>query len=126
MKTLESLQSELSSAQEKLEGMQSTLEQMTSDPLAYFEDEITEQYDDMLNESYGESVDALPFYCGSAASLCEDKDPTFYRCGLNDYTDSVEVSHFDEYIDLESEIEELESEIEGLEEEIEELEEEEK
>lgn len=125
MNTLESLQNELSAAKEKLKGMQSTLDNMKSDPLAYFEDEITDLHNESLNDCFGELVDALPFYCGDAASLCEDKDPTFYRQSLNDYADCIDVSCFDAYTELESEIEDLENEIAGLEEEIEELENEE-
>lgn len=125
MKTLLDLQNTLTESNERLEELNGNLIHMTDDKLAYFEDEITEQYNDMLNEQYGEMVDALPFYCGSAADLCEDKDNTFYRCGLNDYADSVDVSSFQEYQDVLEEIETLESEIEDLENEIEELENEE-
>lgn len=119
------LQNELVINQENLTELEIKLESMDNDKMSYFEDEITEQYNDLLNEQYGEMVDALPFYCGSAADLCGDKDPTFYRCGLNDYADSVDVSSFQEYQDVQEEIEVLESDIEDLESEIEDLENEE-
>ena len=125
MTKLAELQAALTSKREDLEQMQSTLASMENDPLAHFEDEITQAWGDCLNEMYGEQVDALPWYCGSAAQLCEDKDPTFYRCGRNDFADSFDVTWLDAYTDLQSEIEDLESEIESLEEEIEELENEE-
>lgn len=125
MKTLLDLQNELVTNQEKLSELESTLENMDNDNMSYFEDEITEQYNDLLNEQYQDAVDSLPFYCGSAADLCEDKDNTFYRCGLNDYADSVDVSSFQEYQDIQEEIETLESDIGDLENEIEELENEE-
>jgi predicted ribosome quality control (RQC) complex YloA/Tae2 family protein len=125
MTKLAELQAALTSKREDLEQMQDTLASMEADPLAHFEDEVTSAWDNFLNEMYGEQVDALPWYCGSAARLCEDKDNTFYRCGLNDYADGFDVTGLDAYTDLEGEIEDLESEIESLEEEIEELEEEE-
>ena len=59
-----------------------------------------------------------------AKELIEDKDNTFYRCGLNDYADGFDVTGLEAYTELQSEIEDLESEIDSLEEEIEELEEE--
>lgn len=121
MTKLAKLQSALTSKRDELEKMQDTLASMKNDPLAHFEDEITRAWDDYLNELYGEQVDALPWYCGSAAQLCEDKDPTSYRCGRNDFADGFDVTGLDSYTDLESEIEDLESEIESLEEEIEDL-----
>ena len=122
MTKLAELQAALTSKREDLEQMQSTLASMENDPLAHFEDEVTSAWDDYLNEAYGEQVEALPWYCGSAAQLCAEKDPTFYRVGLNDYADSFDVTGLDAYTDLEGEIEDLESEIESLEGEIEELE----
>ena len=127
---LSSLQADLISKRVKLEQAESTLSSYEDDPLAHFEDEITTIYDDMLNEAYGGMVNALPFYVGTAANLCEDKDNTFYRCGLNDFADSYDVSCTDAYIELAGDItelsdsvNELESEIEDLESEIEELQE---
>lgn len=122
MTKLAELQAALTSKRVELEQMQDTLASMENDPLAHFEDEVTSAWDDCLNESYGEQVAALPWYCGSAAQLCEDKDNTFYRTGRNDFADGFDVTGLDAYTDLEGEIEDLESEIESLEEEIEELE----
>lgn len=125
MTKLAELQAILTSKRVELEQMWNTLSSMENDPLAHFEDDITSAWDDCLNEMYGEQVDALPWYCGSAAQLCEDKDNTFYRCGRNDFADGFDVSWLSGYQDLQSDIEDLESEIESLEEEIEELESEE-
>lgn len=121
---LAELQATLVSKRAELEQMENNLSNMESDKLSHFEAEITSAWDDELNEMHGEQVDALPFYCGSAAQLCEDKDNTFYRCGLNDFADGFDVTGLESYTELQSEIEDLESEIESLEEEIEELEEE--
>lgn len=125
MTKLAELQAALISKRDELEQMQNALSSMENDPLAHFEDEITQAWDDCLNEEHGGQVDALPWYCGSAARLCEASDNTFYRCGRNDFADSFDVTGLDAYTDLQSEIEDLESEIESLEEEIEELESEE-
>lgn len=122
MTKLAELQAALTSKRDELEQMQNALANMENDPLAHFEDEVTSAWDDYLNEAYSEQVDALPWYCGSAAQLCAEKDPTFYRCGRNDFADSFDVTGLDAYTDLESEIEDLESEITSLEDEIEELE----
>jgi peptidoglycan hydrolase CwlO-like protein len=49
-------------------------------------------------------------------------DPTAYRCGLNDFVDSLDASETDEYKELQEEIEQLQSDIEDLESEIKDLE----
>lgn len=72
MSNLNELKLELADKIEDLEELQGNLLAMENDHLAYFEDEITSSYDDNLNEVYGEQLDALPFYRGSAASLCKE------------------------------------------------------
>lgn len=119
---LNTLKQELFTMQENKQALEDKLSAMSSDPLAHFEGSIVSAWDDCLNEIYGKQVDALPFYCGSAAELCQDKDPTFYRCGLNDFADSYDVTNEDEYGELSEQIEEIESSIFNLESEIEDLE----
>jgi predicted nucleic acid-binding Zn-ribbon protein len=128
MITLSDLQKLLAEKQELLENKQSTLDNYKNDPLAHFEDEIKSDHDNQLRESYADVLDQLPFYvCGrGAASFADwvsDCDQSFYSQSLNDFADSYDVSNFDEYKDLKSEIEELESEISDLEDQIEEWEE---
>lgn len=102
------------------------LKAMVYDPMSHFEDIITSDYDTMLNEQYEDQLDAIDFLCGENASdLMLKHDPVMYRCGLNDFASVFDITNLDEYIDLESEIEELENEVAGLTEEMEELEEEE-
>lgn len=122
MTKLAELQAALTSKLVELEQMQSTLASMENDPLVHFEDEIAEEWDNCIRECYSEALDSIPFYLGDVAELIKDSDPTSYRCGLNDYADSFDVSGLAGYQDLQSEIEDLESEITSLEEEIEELE----
>jgi hypothetical protein len=124
MSKLNALKTKLVELQNELEVKRNLMDSMESAPLSHFEDEVTSAWDDCLNECYGEMVDALPFYCGSAASLCEDKDSTFYRCGLNDFADNFDVSNVGEYCDLAGDVGILESDIENLESMIEDLEEE--
>lgn len=119
---LSTLKQELTTMQENKQALEDKLSAMVNDPLAYFESEIKSAWEDCLNELYGEQVDALPFYCGSAAELCQDKDPTFYQCGLNDFADSYDVTNEDEYKEVSEQIEEMEDSISDLESEIEDLE----
>jgi len=70
---------------------------------------------DKWEESYREAIDeeGPVIICGmkyTASRILEELDPTAYRCGLNDYVDSIEVSEDEDYKELESELEELESE----------------
>jgi len=78
-----------------------------------------EQYDDMLNECYDELFNILP------STILEKCDPIAYRCGLNDYVDSLDNEDNEDYIVLTEELEELNNELEELEDQINELEEEE-
>lgn len=58
-------------------------------------------------------------------SYPQKHDPVMYRCGLNDFADSFDITNLEEYVDLESVIEDLEGITEELEEELALLEEEE-
>jgi hypothetical protein len=129
MITLSDLQKLLSEKQQVLKIKQSTLDNYEHDPLAHFEDEIKSDHDAMLFDAYSSILEKFPFYVcndSSAASFADwvaDCDQSFYSQSLNDFADSYDVSNFDEYKDLESEIEELEYEISDLEDQIEEWEE---
>lgn len=79
-------------------------------------------YNEMLDEIYKDACDQLPVNV-TGSELLKNYDPVGYRCGFNDYIDSLDPSSFDEYKDLEEEIEELEDQICDVECEIEELEE---
>jgi|GEM_PF-5322875 len=45
-------------------------------------DDFIEQYNDMLDETYGDFMDM------NASYILKECDPTVYRCGLLDYVDS--------------------------------------
>jgi predicted RNase H-like nuclease len=85
-------------------------------------DDYEAQYRDMLEEISGPvCIGSLEY---SAARVLEEVDPTAYRCGLNDYVDSLEKNEDQHYITLEEELEALTDELNDLESELEELEEE--
>ena len=80
-------------------------------------------YRDHLDEVYGDIE-----ICGgtySAGSVLEEVDPTAFRCGMNDWIDSLDKEDEEDYKELMEEEEELENEISDLEEKVEELEQEE-
>ncbi len=86
-------------------------------------DDYEEQYRDMLEEISGPvKIGSLEY---SAARVLEEVDPTAYRCGLNDYVDSLEKEDDPKYKELEEELETLEDELSDLESELEDIDEEE-
>ena len=90
-------------------------EQIELDP-----DDFADQYDELLDESGTVEAGGYSFY---PSRILKELDPTAYRCGLNDYADSVfDVTENDEYKALQEEIDQLESDIEDLESDVEDLE----
>ena len=90
-------------------------EQIELDP-----DDYENQFDELLDESGTVEAGGFYFY---PSRILKELDPTAYRCGLNDYADSVfDVTENDDYKALQDEIAQLESDIEDLENEIEDLE----
>ena len=120
MTTLSNLRKKLIINNDLLINAKDTLKSMDNDPSAHFEDEMKAAYNDMLNEVYADRFDSFPFVLGDPCDWIEENQPTDYSVGFADF--DFDPSHCDEYIDLETTIEELENEIAGLEEEIEELE----
>lgn len=79
-----------------------------------------ESYDEMLDECYGEIEICGMAYMASDA--LKSIDPIAYRCGFNDYSDTIEPDSIAEYNDLVEEKEALEYELTDLEDELERLE----
>jgi hypothetical protein len=88
--------------------------------------DIEDQYRDMLRECYSDSLSGI-FANYDPAQVLQEIDPTAYRCGMNDYVDSMdweeydgdyyEISYLEEVrseaeSEIESDIEELESDLE--------------
>jgi predicted nucleic acid-binding Zn-ribbon protein len=83
-------------------------------------DDYEDQFDDSLDDSIPEiEIGCLTY---SPSHVLKNVDPTAYRCGLNDFVDSLDASETDEYKELQEEIEQLQSDIEDLESEIKDLE----
>lgn len=83
-------------------------------------DYVTENdYDEMLNDCYGEIEICGMSYVASYA--LKEVDPTAYRCGYTDYVDSIDLDAIQEYCELIEQKEELESEIDDIESEIDDL-----
>jgi predicted ribosome quality control (RQC) complex YloA/Tae2 family protein len=80
-------------------------------------DDYEDQYCECLDEEGPVKVAGLTF---DVSTIIRELDPTAYRCGLNDYVDSIEKEETEEYKKLEEELEELESELSDIKEELEE------
>ena len=83
-----------------------------------------DDYEDQFDESLDESIPEIEIGCltYSPSHVLKNVDPTAYRCGLNDFIDSLDVEDSDEYKALQEEIDQLQSDIEDLENDIEDLE----
>lgn len=122
METIELLQAEIQMKEQEIRKMQSQIadkekqqSQIELDP-----DDFEDQFDDSLDNSIPEiEIGCLTY---SPSHVLKNVDPTAYRCGLNDFVDSLDVEDSDEYKALQEEIDQLKSDIEDLESEIEDLE----
>ena len=88
------------------------------------EDEAENAYVEFLDECHGEVT--IGYLSWPASKILKEMDPIAFRCGLNDWLDSVLSEYperFESYTELQEELEELENELSDLESELEELEE---
>ena len=78
------------------------------------EDKYDENYDEWLDEIYGEimigNISFLP------SRILKELDPIAYRCGFSDYIDSLDIEDDEEYQELQTELEEVKEELAELEE----------
>lgn len=86
------------------------------DSFSYPDEKAEKLYCESLDECYKEMFGMSPSY------ILQECDPTQYRCGLIDFTDSLDVTECDEYDDLETELVSLQDELESLEDELAEME----
>ena len=120
--SIELLQAEIQMKEHAIRKMQSQIadrekqqNQIESDP-----DDFADQFDESLDESIPEiEIGCLTY---SPSHVLKNVDPTAYRCGLNDFVDSLDVEDSEQYKELQDEIDQLKSDIEDLENEIEDLE----
>ena len=117
MTTLSTMQTNL----EELENDLSCLEAKLSDKenerdnLEFNNDDFIDQYEECLDECNGE------FMGMDASYILKECDPIAYRCGLNDYVDSLDISDSDVYKELDQECDDIQDCINEKEEEISEL-----
>ena len=109
---IEELKKAIEEKKREIEAKQKEVDNFEIDP-----DDYAEEYDDILNEEGDVKVAGLTF---SPAQIVKELDSTAYRCGLNDYVDSIDKTELTEYMDLEEELEALENELTDLENELEE------
>ena len=78
------------------------------------EDKYDENYDEWLDEIYGEimigNISFLP------SRILKELDPIAYRCGFSDYIDSLDIEDDEEYQELQTELGEVKEELSKLEE----------
>ena len=83
-------------------------------------DQHEDAYRDLIDELGGEVTVAGIKFC--ASRILEELDPIAFRCGLNDYVDTLDVTEDEDYKAIELEIESLEEELAEIEEELAEVE----
>lgn len=111
---MENLQKKIDGKKAEIMEKQAEIDGFELDP-----DDFIDQYEEMLNEEGPVKVAGLTF---EASQIIKELDPTAYRCGLNDFVDSLDKEDTEEYQKLEEELEELEDELADLEEELEQAE----
>ena len=82
-------------------------------------DDYVTQFDESLDESIPEiEIGSLTY---SPSHVLKKVDPTAYRCGLNDFVDSLDVEDSEQYKELQEQIDSLEDNISDLESELDDL-----
>lgn len=126
IQAIEAKKAEIAEKTNLLKQAEKTLQSMEHDPAAYFDDELSESFDEFLDELYQDAFDALPIVVGRgvASEIIKSEDQTFYResynCWLND-SYNYDLSEFDEYTEQSDLVDSLESEISDLESDLDEL-----
>lgn len=115
----------------KIEKLEESKEeaQIKADEFAVLMDEFDksehlshDEYDDMLDEVYGDCNIAGMSY--STSKALKDVDTVAYNVGFNDWVDGYEIENIAEYQELKDEHEEAEREVESIESQIIDLEDE--
>ena len=115
--TYEELLDEIAEKEAEIKDLESKRDSLELDP-----DDYAQEFRDFLDEEGTVKIGSLEFY---PSQIVEELDPTSFRCGLNDYLDSIDKTETQEYKDLSEQIEEAEDELETLQDDLAELEEEE-
>lgn len=121
MKTVELLQAEIQMKEHAINKLKAQIKnkETQQNNIECDPDDYIDQFDEFLDES---GIVSIAGYTYAPSYALESLDPVAYRCGLNDYADSMfNKEETDEYRSLQEEIDQLESDIEDLENEIEDL-----
>lgn len=119
MSIKEALEGQLVNAKSKIESLESEIKAKQSE-IESFEYSCTDdEYDEMLDEVYGD-VEVCGMTYSSSRAL-KELDPVAYNCGKSDYEANYDLDNCEEYTDLRDKLEGLESDLESLNEELEEL-----
>ena len=68
------------------------------------DDDVIQAFEDMLDEVHGS------FMGYAASTILKEVDPTAFRCGVNDYADSLDKESFADYRELVEAVEALDDE----------------
>ena len=120
--SIELLRAEVEMKEHEIRKMQAQIadKEKQQSNIEFDPDDFADQFDESLDESIPEiEIGCLTY---SPSHVLKNVDPVAYRCGLNDFVNSLDVEDSDEYKDLQEEIDQLKSDIEDLESEIEDLE----
>ncbi len=120
--SIELLRAEVEMKEQEIRKMQAMIanKEKQQNQIELDPDNYEDQFDGSLDESIPEIEIGSFTYLPSR--VLKNVDPTAYRCGLNDFVDSLDVEDSDDYKALQEEIDQLQSDIEDLENEIEDLE----
>lgn len=91
-----------------IEQLNNKIENFEIDP-----DNHEDDFDEALDEGGAVMVGGCEFL---PSRILRELDPIAYRCGLNDYVDSIDLSDDADYCDLCDELADLEAELEEVEE----------
>jgi hypothetical protein len=102
------LKDQIADKQAEIDTLKKQLDSFALDP-----DDYIDQYNEMLNEAYGEV--SVAEYTFDTSYLLKEVDEVAYREGLNDFVDSLDVSDDKGYKDLEEQLTTAEDELSDLE-----------
>lgn len=119
MSIKEALEGQIVNAESKIKRIESEIKDKQSE-IDSFEYSCTDaEYDEWLDEVYGDVEVCGMTYTSSQA--LKDLDSIAYRCGKGDYESNYNLDSCGEYTDLQDELEDLEADLESLREDLEEL-----
>ena len=119
MNTIEQVQNAIAEVESKLANVNQQIKDKQHD-IDSFEYSCTDdEYDEMLDEVYGDvEICGMTYSSSRALKLL---DPVAYRCAKNDFESDYDLDNCEEYSDLKDELESLEDQLSDLENDLSEL-----